>query len=766
MKSFLKNLLVLASIMAFTLTSLYSQVTYNFEIYDYHRIPVQRLKITAKEASGKTIIEHTDAYGKASLKLDGGTWKISLPGMPNFKEFTIPVGSTGEGNYQIPYDLDAILAKNKVIRKRNLMDFDTIDVSNPSSLKIKKGETGLTVEILTPSGNPLPKIPISVVDVERGKIYQNKTNYKAQANFLVPIGANYAIDVDGYRNFGFSGMLDKEGFFTVRLKYRPTKINQTVNNDTIIQHLAKPINPTSTHTFLEITVEGDGNQTLPNENVYLRKIHSNIVYKNKTDNDGKVRFLLPHGEKYMLNFEFQKDVDVYNFTHIDGLHKVRSLMKYSPDPRLQYPENFIPSPEELFVEEFQSFIDKQLPDPIDERVGLFLKWGNDKVSAMAKEAVLEVGISVKNDKEARKYTPPLNLSFVIDKSGSMAGYGRIESLKESLIEFMDNLKRDDNVSLVTFDTEAFLEIPMQPKGDGKALKTMIYQVEAEGGTNIYNGLVMGYEEVLKYHDKEKNNRVILLSDGYGSTEPKIVVEKSKEYNQKGIDLSAIGVGENYNHALLSLLATAGGGLMQHSAESPDIVKSFQNELKSLISPIAMDAKLEIFYNDQIVFSHLFGFPVKSNQANKVEIEISNLYAGANKLALVQFDLDKPTQPIEEKPIITRITYFDVIEQKEVVVEEKAYLKWEPSTGKYKYMVERQQKKLYAIAIMNQSLKVMSEAFAAGDYMKAIHTVNRTKAQVEELFPNADEKDVAVLADKLAMYSIALNNYKKNRQRKK
>ena len=74
-----------------------------------------------------------------------------------------------------------------------------------------------------------------------------------------------------------------------------------------------------------------------------------------------------------------------------------------------------------------------------------------------------------------------------------------------------------------------------------------------------------------------------VGDGYGDDDPLITIKKSKEYNDKGIELSAVGVGDSYNQALLSQLATTGGGLLNFIGSSNKIESVFQKELVSLLT---------------------------------------------------------------------------------------------------------------------------------------------------------------------------------------
>jgi hypothetical protein len=106
-------------------------------------------------------------------------------------------------------------------------------------------------------------------------------------------------------------------------------------------------------------------------------------------------------------------------------------------------------------------------------------------------------------------------------------------------------------------------------------------------------------------------------------------------------------------------------------------------------------------------------------------------------------------------------YYNFKTQQAEVITEKAWLKWSEETGNYELLHDAEEKKLYAIAIMNQSLKVMADAFSLDAYQKALDAVNRAIEQINELYPDAHDEDVDKLYKRLREYAQILIQYKKN-----
>lgn len=325
-----------------------------------------------------------------------------------------------------------------------------------------------------------------------------------------------------------------------------------------------------------------------------------------------------------------------------------------------------------------------------------------------------------------------------------------------------DLRAEDKITLISFNQLPYLEYALDHITNLNELTEIIASIEPAGGTNIYSGLVKGFEQLVANYDEEKTNHLILLTDGYGITEPKIIVDTAFYFINKKIGFSAIGVGNNYNYALLSLLASKGGGLLRHSGDPDKLYDDFNIRLKQLIYPVATNARIEITYNDKVEYNHLFGYDVDSIQDNQVIFDIGNLYAGQNKIAMAQFRLNQPDSTIENKPVSVKISYLDLLKSQQVVIENNISLDWSDYTGKQELIIDNHLKKLYAVAIMNQSLKAMSTAFENNDIEEAAYRLERANEQLKELFPNAMDSDLERISGKMAGYLKNLERVAKNK----
>jgi molybdopterin-biosynthesis enzyme MoeA-like protein len=134
--------------------------------------------------------------------------------------------------------------------------------------------------------------------------------------------------------------------------------------------------------------------------------------------------------------------------------------------------------------------------------------------------------------------------------------------------------------------------------------------------------------------------------------------------------------------------------------------------------------------------------------------------------LVKFDLHKPSPEILSQPVVLRLKYIDAETDKQVTVEKNAALIWNDYTGIPELVVEQEQKKLYAIATMNQTLKVMAQAVEAKNNTKARQVLVSTYTQMRNLFPKATDEDVRKLMESIDRYIHAFDMQQQNETLKK
>jgi Ca-activated chloride channel family protein len=114
--------------------------------------------------------------------------------------------------------------------------------------------------------------------------------------------------------------------------------------------------------------------------------------------------------------------------------------------------------------------------------------------------------------------PPVNLSIVLDKSGSMAG-DKLDKAKTAALHLLDRLRPDDLVSVIAYDSGVRVLVPTTRVADRHRISSAILGLDASGSTALFAGVSKGIGEVRRYLRGNQVNRVILLSDGQANVGP-------------------------------------------------------------------------------------------------------------------------------------------------------------------------------------------------------------------------------------------------------
>ncbi|MBN3894521.1 MAG: VWA domain-containing protein [Nostoc sp. NOS(2021)] len=228
----------------------------------------------------------------------------------------------------------------------------------------------------------------------------------------------------------------------------------------------------------------------------------------------------------------------------------------------------------------------------------------------------------------------LNLSLVIDRSGSMAGAPLHHALKaaESVV---DQLEPDDILSVVVYDDEVDSVVPPQAVTNKAALKNSIRKVRAGGITNLSGGWLKGCEHVKTRLDPQKINRVLLLTDGHanmGIQDPKILTATSGQKAEEGIITTTLGFAQGFNEDLLIGMARAATGNFYFIQSIDEATEVFSIELDSLRAVVGQNLKVTLELADGVSLVDTLSLAkVSQNDASQAVLTLGELYEGEDKL---------------------------------------------------------------------------------------------------------------------------------------
>ncbi len=176
--------------------------------------------------------------------------------------------------------------------------------------------------------------------------------------------------------------------------------------------------------------------------------------------------------------------------------------------------------------------------------------------------------------------PPLSFCAILDVSGSMQGE-KIDQAKDAVRQALRFLREGDVFSLVTFSNE--MSTAFEPRGVDKGARQVVesslQEITAGGMTALDGGLALGLENLASH--KQETSLALLLSDGQanvGETDLEKVGQRGFAARQQGMIVSTLGVGQDYNEALMAEIATQGGGRFYHVQTAGQIVAYLAGEL--------------------------------------------------------------------------------------------------------------------------------------------------------------------------------------------
>jgi Ca-activated chloride channel family protein len=181
-------------------------------------------------------------------------------------------------------------------------------------------------------------------------------------------------------------------------------------------------------------------------------------------------------------------------------------------------------------------------------------------------------------------TMPLNLCLVLDRSSSMKGE-RLFQVKEAARQIVSHMDGSNAFGLVAFNDRAEVIVSSQAVRDQDTIKQTISSLEARGGTEMAQGLALGLQEI----ERPKLNgisRLVLLTDGRTYGDEHACVELARRAQRRGIGLTTLGVGTEWNEDLLETMTAGPNSRTQYIAGTKEIVAVFEAELKRLQSTIA------------------------------------------------------------------------------------------------------------------------------------------------------------------------------------
>ena len=206
---------------------------------------------------------------------------------------------------------------------------------------------------------------------------------------------------------------------------------------------------------------------------------------------------------------------------------------------------------------------------------------------------------------------PLNVTLVLDSSGSMREGNRVEIARAAADSIRRSLRDEDRISVVHFRSNVIHDLTVENHGpNSREIRDSINQLSPSGSTNVQAGLDLAVEiaDYMRRQNPSAYNYVILMSDGVANvdaTNPFAILESAEDRDSSNpLRLITIGVGiQNYNDVLLEQLAQHGNGWYRYLNDPGQAKALFSRENWLALSiPFADQTRAQVTWNPEMVES--------------------------------------------------------------------------------------------------------------------------------------------------------------------
>lgn len=200
--------------------------------------------------------------------------------------------------------------------------------------------------------------------------------------------------------------------------------------------------------------------------------------------------------------------------------------------------------------------------------------------------------------------PPLNLCLVLDHSTSMQG-NKIDVVKATAIQIIRKLKPQDIFSVVAFSDRAKVLIPASRSSERSKQEARIQMLQPSGGTEVFSGLELGYNEIIRNVTRSQVNHIILLTDGRTYGDEQKCIELARQAAEHDIGISGLGIGSEWNDNFLDELTIITGGSSMYVSQPQNIQTALMEKFNRLGMAYAEEIRLEFEITEGVELRYAF-----------------------------------------------------------------------------------------------------------------------------------------------------------------
>jgi Ca-activated chloride channel family protein len=212
---------------------------------------------------------------------------------------------------------------------------------------------------------------------------------------------------------------------------------------------------------------------------------------------------------------------------------------------------------------------------------------------------------------------------------------KIKVASESIVALLDHLRDDDKVGMVLFSTDAVLAKPMNlVKGTNMDdIKRHVMELQATDSTNMEAGYKLAtaqFDDELDDKDgsaaSDRERRIIFLTDAQPNTgdfSKEGLVGITKDNAEKGIHTTFVGMGVDFNTALIETMTKIRGANYYSVHDSKEFKTRMDEQFDFMVFPLVYNLKMTLKSSDYSI-DEVYGSP-EADQATGELMSVNTLF---------------------------------------------------------------------------------------------------------------------------------------------
>lgn len=296
------------------------------------------------------------------------------------------------------------------------------------------------------------------------------------------------------------------------------------------------------------------------------------------------------------------------------------------------------------------------PSPAAPLIKMTCELSCDEVRCQPNPQLLYGLITLRAQDSAQHHTQRINLCLVLDRSSSMRGE-KIDQVKEAVRQVIAGLDAGDYISIIAFSDKAEIVVPCQQEANHDEVGELLRELQPRGGTEIAQGIEAGLNEMRIGAGEGRINHMILLTDGHTYGDEERCRELATAAAKEQISITTLGVGAEWNDALLGSIASQSRGMLEYIDQPERIVKVFNEQVERLRNILVVQAAIRLRKPEAIQIRYVGQItPHIEHIDNKESIAIGTLGRNEERSYLIEFVLPGQEEPARMALAEIELTY--------------------------------------------------------------------------------------------------------------